>query len=84
MSFCGDEATQNNGNILGYFLWKQIYCIFKWFYADILGVQIELCCRYPFLTWRLFGLFFEKLGDLFSNLLVTLAVNFFILPCPVY
>jgi hypothetical protein len=46
----------------------------KWFVVDALSFHIELCCRYfwPFLTWQLFGLFFEKFGYLFSNLLVTL------------
>jgi hypothetical protein len=36
----------------------------KWFDVDVLGFQIELCCRYfgLFLTGRLFGLFFEKFG----------------------
>jgi hypothetical protein len=34
----------------------------KWF--DVLGIQIELCCRYVglFFTWQLFGSFFEKFG----------------------
>ncbi len=48
----------------------------KWFAVDVLGYQIELCCRYfwPFLTWQLFGLFFEKFGHFF-NLLVTLLLS---------
>jgi hypothetical protein len=46
----------------------------KWFVVNVLGFQIEFCCRYFgfFLTWQLFGLFFEKFGNFFSNLLVTL------------
>ncbi len=42
-----------------------------------MGFQIELYCRYfgPFLTWRLFGLLFEKLGEFFSNLLVTMILT---------
>jgi hypothetical protein len=45
-----------------------------WFDVDVLGFQIELCCKYfgLFLTWQLFGLFFEKFGKFFSNYLVTL------------
>jgi hypothetical protein len=39
----------------------------KWFVVDVLGFQIELCCRYfgLFLTWQLFGQFFEKNGKFF-------------------
>ncbi len=48
----------------------------KWFDVDVLGCQIELSCRFfwPFLIWQLFGLFFEKFGNFFSNLLVTLGL----------
>ncbi len=35
----------------------------KWFDVDILGFQIEHCCRLEILDWRLFGLLFEKLGN---------------------
>jgi hypothetical protein len=44
--FWKDEVAQNNGNILGYFLFKQIYYIFTkissfkiWFVAGILRFQ---------------------------------------------
>jgi hypothetical protein len=39
----------------------------KWFVVDVFGFQIKLRCRYfwPFLTWQIFGLFFEKFGDFF-------------------
>ncbi len=49
----------------------------RWFVVDVLGFQIELCCRYfwPFLTWQLFGLFLKKNWQFFSNLLVTLATG---------
>ncbi len=41
----------------------------KWFAVDVLGFQIELCCRYfwPFLNWQLFGLFFETYGHFFKS-----------------
>jgi hypothetical protein len=45
----------------------------KWFDVDILGFQIVDI--YVFLAWRLLGLLFEKLGKIFSNLLVTLTEN---------
>jgi hypothetical protein len=56
-----DEVAQINGNILGYFLIKQIYYILsnfktwfvagilrfqKWFVVDDLDSEIRLCCRY--------------------------------------
>jgi hypothetical protein len=83
------------GNILGYFLFKQIYYIvtykssfktwfvvgFLWFQklfdTDVLGFQIELCCRCfgLLLTWRLLGDIFCKFGQFFSNLLVTLGLG---------
>jgi hypothetical protein len=46
----------------------------KWFDVDVLGFLIEHCCRYfgLFLTGQLFGLFFEKFGNFFSNPLVAL------------
>jgi hypothetical protein len=46
------------------------------FVVDVLGFQIELCCRYfwPFLTWQSFGLFLKNLA-IFRNLLVTLQVT---------
>jgi hypothetical protein len=45
-----------------------ILSFLKWFDVDVLGFQIELCCRYfdLFLAWRLFGLLFKKLGDFFK------------------
>jgi hypothetical protein len=55
----------------------------KWFVLDVLGFQIELCCRYfgLFLTWQRFGLFFEKkLANFFSNLLVRLQKTFLYQP----
>jgi hypothetical protein len=49
----------------------------KLFEVDVLGFQIELCCRYfgLFMAWRLFGLLYERLGDFFPNLLVTLKIK---------
>jgi hypothetical protein len=46
----------------------------KWFVVNVLVFQIDLYCRYywPFLSWQLFGLFLEKIGNFLSNLLVTL------------
>jgi hypothetical protein len=67
MSFCGDEATQNNGNILGYILWKQIYCIFKWFYANVLGFKIEQI----FLTFFLLG---DFLGHFLKNCVICFLI----------
>jgi hypothetical protein len=62
MIFWKDEVAQNNGNFLGYFLFKQINYIFTsissfktWFvvgilrfqkWFDVLGFKIEFCCRY--------------------------------------
>jgi hypothetical protein len=40
----------------------------KWFDVDVLGFQQEVCLLqifYPFLTWQLFWLFFEKCGNFF-------------------
>jgi hypothetical protein len=45
----------------------------KWFDVDILGFQIVDI--YVFLSCRLFGLLFEKLGKFVSNLLVSLTEN---------
>jgi hypothetical protein len=47
----------------------------KWFDADVLGFQIELCCRYFGLFWLgdFLGYFLKILGDFLSNLLVTLG-----------
>jgi hypothetical protein len=49
----------------------------KWFGVFVLGFQIALCCRYfdIFLDWQLFGQLFEKSGEFFSNLLVTLCLT---------
>jgi hypothetical protein len=46
---------------------KSIARFQKWFDVDVLGFQIELCCRYLglFLTWQFFGLFREKFGNFF-------------------
>jgi hypothetical protein len=72
--------TQQQGDQIGRFFanWDT-FKVSKWFknVVDVLGFQIKLRFRYfwPFLTWQLFGRFFEKFGNFFSNLLVTLLSN---------
>jgi len=44
----------------------------KGFVVDVLGFVVDILA---FLTWLLLGLFFEKFGNFFSNLLVTLIGN---------
>ncbi len=60
MIFWKDEVAQSNGDILVYFLFKQMYYIFTWigafkkgilrfqklFVVDILDFQFKLCYRY--------------------------------------
>jgi hypothetical protein len=79
------EVALRNGDILGYFLFKQIYynltyisCLKtwfvvsilrfqKWFDVDVLGFQVELCCRYFGLFWfgDCLGYFLENWVKLF-------------------
>ncbi len=45
-----------------------------WFVVDVLGFQIELCCRYfGLFDLATFGAIFENFGNFFSNLQVTLV-----------
>jgi hypothetical protein len=51
--------------------------VLKVFDVDVLGFQIELCCRYFgfFFTSQLLGLFFKKFGKIFFVIIWSLCIQ---------